>query len=133
MRRSQNLKLSGFKTYFDLKVWEQNMCGFSIYYFNFERNYDVLKSKSPCIFLRKNVNFNKNETKSKMENPTNRFRETNLVLQLIWKSQIKSKTMMGWSLRNQKERAFFVPLILSERKLFKICVACQCIVYWIYF
>ena len=57
------------------------MCGFSIYYFNFERNYDVLKSKSPCIFLRKNVNFNKNETE--MENHTNRFREMSLVLQLI--------------------------------------------------
>ena len=53
------------------------------YYFNFERNYDVLKSKSPCILLKKNKNFNKNETESKMENPTHSFRETNLVLQLI--------------------------------------------------
>ena len=52
------------------------------YYFNFERNYDVLKSKSPCILLNKNINFNKNETELKMENPTNSFRETNLVLQL---------------------------------------------------
>ena len=40
------------------------------YYSNSERSYDVLKSKSPCILLNKNVNFNKNETKSKMENPT---------------------------------------------------------------
>ena len=53
------------------------------YYFNFERNYDVLKSKSPCILLNKNINFNKNKTESKMENPTHSFRETNLVLQLI--------------------------------------------------
>ena len=53
------------------------------YYFSFERNYDVLKSKSPCILLNKNINFNKNETESKMENPTHSFRETNLVLQLI--------------------------------------------------
>ena len=36
-------------------------------YFNFERNYDVLKSKSPCILLNKNINFNKNETESKMK------------------------------------------------------------------
>ena len=43
-----------------------------LYYFNSERNYDVLKSKSPCILLNKKINFNKNETdnKSKMENPT---------------------------------------------------------------
>ena len=33
-------------------------------------NYDVLKSKSPCILLNKNINFNKNETESKIENPT---------------------------------------------------------------
>ena len=30
--------------------------------FNFKRNYDVLKSKSPCILLNKNIKFNKNET-----------------------------------------------------------------------
>ena len=35
------------------------------YHSNFERNYDLLKSKSPCILLNKNINFNKNETKSK--------------------------------------------------------------------
>ena len=40
------------------------------YYFIFERNYDVLKSMSPRILLNKNINFNKNETESKMENPT---------------------------------------------------------------
>ena len=39
--------------------------------------------KRPCILLNKNINFNKNETESKMENPTHSFRETDLVLQLI--------------------------------------------------
>ena len=32
-------------------------------------------AKSPCILLNKNKNFNKNEIKSKMENPTPSFRE----------------------------------------------------------
>ena len=63
------------------------------YCFNFERNYDVLKSKCSCILLNKNINFNKNETESKMKNPTHGSRETNLVLQLIYESQIKSKTV----------------------------------------
>ena len=57
-------------------------------YFNFERNYDVSKSESPsgpCILLNKNVNFSKSETESKIENTTHSFRETNLVLQLIFK------------------------------------------------
>ena len=42
---------------------------------NFERNYDVLKSKSSCILFNKNINFNKNETESKMKNPAHSVRE----------------------------------------------------------
>ena len=38
---------------------------------------------SPRILLNKNINFNKDETESKMENPTHSLRETNLVLELI--------------------------------------------------
>ena len=52
------------------------MCGFSIIL--------ILKGvMSSRILLNKNINFNKNEMKSKMENPTHRFRETNLVVQLM--------------------------------------------------
>ena len=29
------------------------------YYFNFEKNYDILKSKTPSILLNKNINFDK--------------------------------------------------------------------------
>ena len=43
------------------------------YYFNFERNYDVLKPTSPRNLLNENVNFDKNKTESKMENPTQIF------------------------------------------------------------
>ena len=53
------------------------------YDINFEKNYDVLKSKSPHILFNKSINFNKNETESKMENPTHSFRETNSMFQLI--------------------------------------------------
>ena len=53
-----------FKTRCNLKI-----CAWLFYYFNFERSYDVLKSKSPCILLNKNINFNKNETEPKMKNP----------------------------------------------------------------
>ena len=41
-----------------------------------------------------------------MENLTHSFRETNLVLQLIEESQIKSKTVMSWSSRKKKEDIF---------------------------
>ena len=53
------------------------------YYFNFERNYEVLKSKCPWILLNKNINFNQNQMESKMKNRAHSFREKNLVLQLI--------------------------------------------------
>ena len=58
------------------------MCGFS-FILILNGNYNVLKSKNQCILLNKNVNFNKIETESKMENPTHSFGETNLVRQLM--------------------------------------------------
>ena len=58
-------------------------CVWIFYYFNFEKNYDVLKSKSTYFLLNKNINFNKNKAESKIKNPTNIFREANLVLQFL--------------------------------------------------
>ena len=60
-------------------IWEQNSM-WLFCYFNFERNYDGLNSKSPCFLVSKNINFNKNETESKIENPTHIFRKTNFEL-----------------------------------------------------
>ena len=56
------------------------------YFFDIERNYDVLKSKSPWSLLNKTTNFTKNVTESKMENPSHIFREMNLVLHLMKES-----------------------------------------------
>ena len=78
------------------EVWEQNR-EWLFYYFNFERNFNVLKSENTWILLNKNINCNKKESDWKMENPTYTIRETNLVFQLIEESQIKSKTLMSWS------------------------------------
>ena len=51
------------------------MCSF-FYSFNYKKNYDYLKSKSPSYLLKKNINLNKNETESKMENLTHSFWDT---------------------------------------------------------
>ena len=48
------------------------------------------------------------------------FRETNLVLQFIERSQIRSRTVMSWSSRKKKKRAFFVPFIFPK-EIFNIC------------
>ena len=74
-----------FKTFFcnlKIKGLRAELCVI-FYYFSFERNYDILKSKSLCILFNKNINFDKNKTESKMENPTHSFKETNLMLQFI--------------------------------------------------
>ena len=68
-----NLKSSGLGS----KLWA------TFLFFDFERNYDVLKSKCPCILMNSNINFHKNEMESELQKPTNSFRETNLMLQLI--------------------------------------------------
>ena len=79
-------------------------------------NHDALKSKSPCISLNKNINFNKKETESKMENPTHSFRETNPVLQLIQELQVNSKIMMSWNSR--KKKGIFCTVYIAWRKFF---------------
>ena len=110
-------------------TFKQN-CVWFLYYSYFQRNFYILKSESLCSLLNKNMNFNKNETESKLENPTHRSREINLVLQLVLKLQIKSTTMMSWS---SQKSTFFATFILSEGNFFNIYVISQCIVYWVYF
>ena len=85
------------------------VCVWLFCYFDFEINYDVLKSKSPCLLLNKNTNFNKNETELKMENSTHIFRDEPCVSA---HQRIKSKTEL--KLTKEKKGAFFVTFILTE-------------------
>ena len=91
-----------------------------------EKSHDILKSKSPCILLNKNINFNKNETESKMKNCTTfcfiSYKNRKLKVKLWWVGACE-----------RKKGALFVPFILSKGSFFKICVLYQCIVYWIHF
>ena len=92
------------------------MCGFSIILILNK----VFKPKNPCILLNKNVNYNKNETESKMENPAHSFRETNHVLQLqLW-----------WVGTRERKKGHFLYRLFRPKRIFKICVLSQCIVYW---
>ena len=103
------------------------------YYLYFERNYNVLKSKSLCFLLKQNINFHKNETESKMENLRYGFREMNFVLQLESEWQIKkSKTVMRCSSRKKKGRVFD-NVCFARKNVFSICILLQFIVYWINF
>ena len=114
------LQLSGFKKFVtrfknsccNLKIRDLGAkCSGQLFdYFSFERSYDDLKSKGPCILLNKNVNFNKNKTESKMQNPTHSFKKTNRLLQLIHK-------LNELELAKEKREHFFVPFILSKENV----------------
>ena len=88
------------------KYGNKTMSDFSIISFFKGINYNFLKSERTCILLNKNINFNKSETDSKMENPTHTFRETKLALQVISQLRIKSNTVMSWSSQKKKEDIF---------------------------
>ena len=84
-------------------------------------NYDILKSKSPCFLLNKNINFNKNTTESKMDNSTHSFRETNLVLQLIQELPIKSNTVISLGSPKKKEGIFCTTSFLQTNFFKHLC------------
>ena len=108
-----------------LKLWKLNNLWLS-YYFSFEDNCcDVLRLKSPCILLNKNINFNKNKMKSKTENPTHSFRDENCAL-AHKESQNKRKSLMS---RSMQKVHFLYCLFCSKKNFFKICILSQTIVY----
>ena len=96
-------------------------CSYHWIFYNiyFERNYDVLKSKNLCFLLNKNINFNKNETKSEMENPTVLEKWT-LVFSLYKNYKLKVKQ---WRVgARERKKSAFVTFILSEGFFFNVSV-----------
>ena len=101
------------------------------YHFNFERNYDALKSKSPCILLNKNINFNKNETESKMENPTHGLERQTLCFSSYKNRKLKVK--LWWVGTRKRKKDFLYRSSCPEGNFFDICLLFKCIMYWIHF
>ena len=109
--------LLNFQTsYWNLKIRGLGAKLSLFYHFNFERNYDDLKSKSPCILLNININFHKNET------------EPRQTLCFSSYENRKSKVKL-WRVGARERKAFFAPFILSKTNFFDICVLSQCIVF----
>ena len=90
------------------------MSGFSSFFFL----EGIMTLKSPCFLLNKNINFNKNETKSKMESAAHRW---TLCFSSYKNCELKAKL---WSVAacERKNSAFFVTFILSEWNFCNICV-----------
>ena len=107
---------------------EQN-CVWLFYYFYFERNCDVLKSKSSYILLNRNINFKKIETESKWKIPHTVLGIWTMCFSSYKNCKLKVKL---WWIRalKRKKSSFFIRFILSEGKFFNIYVLSPCIVYW---
>ena len=100
------------------EVWEQN-CVWLFYYSNFERNYDALKSKTPCILLNKNINFNKNGTESEI--PHTILERQTLCFSSYNNRKVKVK--LRWvGARERKKRAFLYRLF-CPKKIFGIFIS----------
>ena len=103
------------------------------YYFNFKRNYDILKLKSPYILLNKNIDFNKNETELKMENPARSFRETTISFSSYKNGKLK-QNCDELELPKEKRghflyRLFYPKEIFLTFEIFLTYLSVQCIEY----
>ena len=99
-------------------------------YFYFEKNYDVLKSKSPCFLLNKNIKFSKNKTESKMKIP--RLVLERWTMCFSWHKTWEWKIKLWWAGTWERKKSAST-FILSEAIFFYVWVLSQCIVYWIIF
>ena len=94
-------------------------CVWLFAYFNFERNDEVAKPRSPCVLL------NKNKTLKTKRNSNWIISHTILERQTLCFSSYKNrklKVKLSWvGARERKEKeGIFVPLILSEDNFFNI-------------
>ena len=100
------------------------VCGFSIILI-------LQEVKGPRHFVEQIINFNKNGTESKMENPAYLERWT-----LCFSSSKNRKlTVKLWwaGARKRKKRAFLYHLSCLKGIFFKICVLSECIVHSLHF
>ena len=96
---------------------EQNRVS-HFYYFNW--HFDILKSKSWCIFLNKNLNLHKIEMERnrKWKMPHTVFERRTSCFS-SYKNRKLKVNLWQVGVRERKKRVFFVPFILSEDNFFK--------------
>ena len=108
------------------------MCDFSIILI-LKGILTIWSQKGPGFLLNKNINFNKNETESKIENPLPTVLDRQTLCFSSYKIHELKVKLWCVQARERKKSAFFVRFILSEGSFFKIYVLSQCMVYWINF
>ena len=98
-----NLKIGGLGA---------KLCVF-FYYFYFEKNYGLLKTKSPCFLLNKKINFHKTKRNRKWKIPHTVLGKWSLCFS--WYKNWDLKVKLWWfGARERKKRVYF-----AQRKFFQ--------------
>ena len=103
--------------FWNQKSWRKSTSLF--YCLNFERNYGVLKSKSPLLVVEQKVNFSKNETESKKKKKIPRV----LRFSSFENSELETKQRPRKKVQFSKVY-FFLVFFCS------VCILSLCIQYW---
>ena len=110
-------------------------CGWLFYYLHFERNYDVLKSKSPCFLLNKNMNFKVNMNFKIKARRNRKWKISHTVLE-IWTLYFSSykncelKAKLSWAGPHERKKVHCCNVYFVWRKfsyVFWIIGSLQCI------
>ena len=99
------------------------------YFCDFERNYDVLKSKSSCFLLNENINFHKNEREQKLK-----IRHKVLERQSLCFSSYKNyklKVKLWWLELVKEKRGHFLYRLFCPKKIFSTLILMY--MYWVHF
>ena len=113
-----------------LNSGSKTVCGF-FFALILKENYDVLKSKSQCILLKKVKTLIKTKWSRKWK--ITQYLERWILCFSSYKNNKLNVNLWWVGAWERKKEGLFLPFILSQGNFFNIVVLSQCIVYWIYF
>ena len=108
-------------------------CVWLFYYVSLERNYDILKSKSPRTLLNNNINLTINKNRKRKGKIWHTVLERRNLFFSSYNNRKLKETRSWVGAFERKKGTCFAPFILSEGSFFNICFLSQSMVYWIDF
>ena len=87
------------------------------YYFSFERNYDILRSKISCFLLNRNINLTKTKRDRRSEIPQTLLERRTLCFTSYKNHELKVK--LWWFGARQRRTSVFFKVYFVRRNFFK--------------
>ena len=102
-----------------LKLPVARNCVWLFYYFNFERNYGVFKSKSRCILLKKNITLIKTKRNQKRKIPHTTLERRTLSFSSYKNRETKVK--LWWVGPRERKKRLLYRLLCSKEIFLTLC------------